>query len=139
VPQVPMSVASHRTVTFWNIHRCLNSNTFSFKLQIIVCCRFVIDLKTGTKDDGNIAFHFSACMSHVCCDTFRNRAWEKQYNTAWSPFAKGAAFDMFMVIKQEGYEVIVNGQMFCMFNHRMPLESVSRLTIWGDNKLKMKR
>ncbi|XP_076839553.1 verrucotoxin subunit beta-like [Brachyhypopomus gauderio] len=96
------------------------------------CNSFVINLKTGQRDDDDIAFHFESRVTYVVCNSFRNGNWEAESNTDWCPFAKGGAFDMFIVITPEGYEVIVNGQMFCTFKHRMSLETVSTLGIWGD-------
>uniref|UniRef100_A0A673IKZ0 Galectin n=1 Tax=Sinocyclocheilus rhinocerous TaxID=307959 RepID=A0A673IKZ0_9TELE len=39
-----------------------------------------------------------------------------------NPFKKGQPFEMFTVIKSEGYKVYVNGKELCTFKHRIPLE-----------------
>ncbi|XP_053478229.1 galectin-4-like [Ictalurus furcatus] len=44
----------------------------------------------------------------------------------------GAAFNMFVVLKLEGYEVYVNGLQYCTFKHCIPLETISSLGIRGD-------
>ncbi|XP_046719935.1 galectin-8-like [Silurus meridionalis] len=38
---------------------------------------------------------------------------------------------MVIVIKADGYEVIVNGKSHCMYRHRIALEKVSAVGIWG--------
>ncbi|KAI4889460.1 hypothetical protein NFI96_011630 [Prochilodus magdalenae] len=95
--------------------------------------RFEIDLMIGPKDDDDIAFHFNARIgdSSVVCNSFRAGKWENL--VPWEcPFVKGGAFDIFMVVKEDAYEVIVNGQVLCTFCHRLPLESVSTLYVGGD-------
>ncbi|KAL7852417.1 hypothetical protein SRHO_G00182020 [Serrasalmus rhombeus] len=95
---------------------------------------FTINLKTGQRSVDDIAFHFNSRVGtpSVVCNTFRNGQWQNQEVTSGGPFVKGGAFDLFMVVKPEGYEVIVNGYVYCMFWHRMPVESVSALNICGD-------
>ncbi|XP_036420761.1 verrucotoxin subunit beta-like [Colossoma macropomum] len=95
---------------------------------------FAINLKTGQRDGDDIAFHFNPRVGtpSVVRDSFRNGRWENPEETSGGPFVKGGGFDLFMVVKPEGYEVIVNGHVFCMFWHRMPVESVSALHIHGD-------
>ncbi|XP_017576081.1 stonustoxin subunit beta-like [Pygocentrus nattereri] len=95
---------------------------------------FTINLKTGQTDRDDIAFHFNPRVGtpSVVRNTFRNGQWQNQEETSGGPFVKGGAFDLFMVVKPEGYEVIVNGYVFCMYWHRMPVESVSALNIHGD-------
>ncbi|KAL7845523.1 hypothetical protein AOLI_G00237150 [Acnodon oligacanthus] len=95
---------------------------------------FSINLKVGQRDGDDIAFHFNPHVETPCVvrDSFRNGKWEKVETTPGGPFVKGGAFDLFMVVKPEGYEVIVNGYVFCMFWHRMPVESASVLYIRGD-------
>uniref|UniRef100_A0AAY5ECV8 Galectin n=1 Tax=Electrophorus electricus TaxID=8005 RepID=A0AAY5ECV8_ELEEL len=64
------------------------------------CHRFSINLKTGPKDHDDIALHFDNRITYVVCNSFRNGKWETESNTNWCPFAKGAAFDVFMVALQ---------------------------------------
>ncbi|XP_060755532.1 galectin-4-like [Neoarius graeffei] len=71
-------------------------------------------------------------MDSVVLNSCRNGTWESEESTTGGPFVKGGAFDIIMVIKPEGYEVIVNGLGFCTFNHRFPLDKVTTLDIRGD-------
>ncbi|XP_037399757.1 stonustoxin subunit beta-like [Pygocentrus nattereri] len=95
---------------------------------------FTINLKAGQREGDDIAFHFNPRVGtpSVVRNTFRNGQWQNAEETSGGPFVKGGAFDLFMVVKPEGYEVIVNGYVFCMYWHRMPVESVSALNIRGD-------
>ncbi|XP_034158235.2 cytolytic toxin-alpha [Pangasianodon hypophthalmus] len=93
------------------------------------CERFKINLQTGPKD---IALHFNPRMNSVVLNSCRNGTWENYIETPGGPFVKGGAFDIIMAIKEEGYEVIVNGLEYCTFNHRMPVDKVTTLGIWGD-------
>ncbi|XP_077087032.1 uncharacterized protein LOC143738852 [Siphateles boraxobius] len=95
--------------------------------------RFRIDFKTGTTDKHDIAFHFNPRMNHkVAMNSFRNGRWEAEESVSDNPFKKGEAFEMFTIIKPEGYQVYVNGKEQYTFKHRMPLEKVSALNIIGD-------
>ncbi|XP_077087054.1 galectin-4-like [Siphateles boraxobius] len=95
--------------------------------------RFGIHFKTGPSDDDDIAFHFNPRMgSNVAMNTFRDGKWEDAESVSDNPFKKGEAFEMFTVIKTEGYQVYVNGKEQYTFKHRMPLEKVSALNIIGD-------
>ncbi|XP_060754280.1 verrucotoxin subunit beta-like [Neoarius graeffei] len=96
------------------------------------CNRFEINLQTGLKYLHDIALHFNPRMHSVVLNSCRNGTWENYIETPGGPFVKGGAFDIIMVIKPEGYEVIVNGLGFCTFNHRFPLDKVTTLDIRGD-------
>uniref|UniRef100_A0AAR2JZA3 Galectin n=1 Tax=Pygocentrus nattereri TaxID=42514 RepID=A0AAR2JZA3_PYGNA len=87
---------------------------------------FTINLKTGQRSVDDIAFHFNPRVGtpSVVRNTFRNGQWQNAEETSGGPFVRGGAFDLFMVI--------VNGYVFCMYWHRMPVESVSAVNIHGD-------
>ncbi|XP_053090626.1 uncharacterized protein lgals4 isoform X2 [Pangasianodon hypophthalmus] len=94
---------------------------------------FTINFKMGGSDGEDIAFHINPQLGHhVTLNSFRNGIWETEESASDKPFTKGAAFNMFVVIKSEGYEVYVNGLELCTFKHRIPLENVSTLGICGD-------
>ncbi|XP_053533823.1 uncharacterized protein LOC108264058 isoform X2 [Ictalurus punctatus] len=94
---------------------------------------FAINFQTGQSDSDDIAFHFNPRIGkHVYLNSFRNASWEKEETAPDKLFTKGAAFNMFVVISSEGYEVYVNGVQLCIFKHRIPLESISTLAIFGD-------
>ncbi|XP_067246835.1 galectin-6 [Chanodichthys erythropterus] len=95
--------------------------------------KFTINVKTGQSVDDDIAFHFNPQMgSKVVMNSFRNKKWGAEESFSEMSFKKGQAFEMFIVIKSEGYQVYVNGKEQYTFKHRIPLEKVSALNIIGD-------
>ncbi|XP_047658995.1 uncharacterized protein LOC113663839 isoform X3 [Tachysurus fulvidraco] len=93
---------------------------------------FEINLQNGPKYPHDIAFHFNPRMSSVVLDSYRNKTWE---NAVWlpaGPFVRNAAFDIIMVINPECYKVLVNGQKYCTFKHRRPLDTVTAIFIKGN-------
>ncbi|XP_056099960.1 galectin-4-like [Rhinichthys klamathensis goyatoka] len=100
--------------------------------------RFAINFKTGSSKTDDTAFHFNPRMgSNVTMNSFRNGGWESEESVSDNPFKKGEAFEMFMVIKSEGYQIYVNGKEQYTFKHRIPLEKVSALNINGDVAVKL--
>ncbi|KAK3549073.1 hypothetical protein QTP70_030375 [Hemibagrus guttatus] len=95
--------------------------------------KFAINFQTGQSDRDDIAFHFNPHIGqYVCLNSYRNASWEQEESTSEKLFSKGAAFNMFIIINSEGYEVHMNGVQLCMFKHRIPLENISTLAILGD-------
>ncbi|XP_072551942.1 galectin-6-like [Salminus brasiliensis] len=95
--------------------------------------QFAINFKTGPSNEDDIAFHFKPCIGQkVALNSFRSGKWESEESASVEPFTKEAAFNMFVVITAEGYEVYVNGLKHSVFKHRIPVEKVSTLDIRGD-------
>nr|XP_009292173.1 uncharacterized protein si:dkey-151j17.4 isoform X3 [Danio rerio] len=100
--------------------------------------KFQINFKTGQSGSDDTAFHFNPRMGQiVAMNSFRNGKWETQESVSNNPFKKGEAFEMFTVIKSEGYQVYVNGKEHYTFKHRIPLEKVSTLSIVGGVSVKL--
>ncbi|XP_053532314.1 cytolytic toxin-alpha [Ictalurus punctatus] len=93
--------------------------------------RFEINLQTKEK---YIALHFNPRLdsNSVVRNSHRNGSWEREEVTPGGPFVKGGAFDIIMVVKPKGYEVMVNGLEYCTFNHRIPVDKVTTLGVRGD-------
>uniref|UniRef100_A0A3B1JMB3 Galectin n=1 Tax=Astyanax mexicanus TaxID=7994 RepID=A0A3B1JMB3_ASTMX len=93
---------------------------------------FAINLMLENRED--IAFHFNSRIetSSVVCDSCQGGWWTRKVEFYKSPFVKGSAFDIFMVVKPDNFKVIVNGHFFCEFQRRDPLEKVKDLNINGD-------
>uniref|UniRef100_A0A673N7M5 Galectin n=1 Tax=Sinocyclocheilus rhinocerous TaxID=307959 RepID=A0A673N7M5_9TELE len=97
--------------------------------------QFELNFKTGPSENDDIAFHFNARMDRkVVMNSFRNRGWEAEESVSDNPFKKGQPFEMFIVVKSEGYVV-----KLYTFKHRIPLEKVSMLNISGNvNNMSMR-
>lgn len=71
-------------------------------------CRFSINFKTGPTDKHDTAFHFNPRMgSKVVMNSFTNGKWGAEQSVSDNPFKKGEDFEMFIVIKSEGFQVVV--------------------------------
>uniref|UniRef100_A0A673N3L3 Galectin n=1 Tax=Sinocyclocheilus rhinocerous TaxID=307959 RepID=A0A673N3L3_9TELE len=69
---------------------------------------------TGPSENDDIAFHFNARMDRkVVMNSFRNRGWEAEESVSDNPFKKGQPFEMFIVVKSEGYVVCVLRHKTC--------------------------
>ncbi|XP_058606812.1 uncharacterized protein lgals4 [Onychostoma macrolepis] len=95
--------------------------------------RFEINFKTGQSSSDDFAFHFNPRMDQkVAMNSMINGNFGTEESVSDNPFKKGQPFEMFTVIKSEGYQVYVNGKDLYTFKHRIPLEKVSTLNISGD-------
>ncbi|XP_062409056.1 galectin-4-like [Sardina pilchardus] len=97
--------------------------------------RFNVNLQCGEFEGCDIAFHFNPRFDgwdKVVFNTFQNGDWEEQEKIHEMPFTKGEAFEMVIMVTSEGYQVNVNGKQFYMYQHRMPLDRVSALSIAGE-------
>ncbi|KAK2848359.1 hypothetical protein Q7C36_010041 [Tachysurus vachellii] len=95
--------------------------------------QFAINFKTGKNDGDDIAFHINPRIGDVLAlNSFRNGSWETEEHASVTAFTKEEALNMSIAINSEGYEVYVNGLHHCTFNHRIPVENISTLGIFGD-------
>ena len=51
------------------------------------------------------------------------------------PFRKGASFELVFMVLAEHYKVVVNGNPFYEYGHRVPLQMVTHLQVDGDLEL----
>lgn len=67
---------------------------------------FEINLQTGWCPESDIAFQFNPRIGQfVYLNSSRNGCWEMEESASIKPFTKETSFNMFIVIKSEGYEV----------------------------------
>lgn len=79
-----------------------------FPLIFFLLDRFTISFQTGESDGDDIAFRINPQLGNcVALNCFRNGIWETEESVSDKAFIKGAAFNMFVVIKSEGYEVCI--------------------------------
>ncbi|XP_062861120.1 galectin-4-like, partial [Trichomycterus rosablanca] len=85
---------------------------------------FEINFQTGQTDGDDIGFQFKPLVGqNIYLNSFRNDTWEQEEIVPDKSFTKGAAFIIFVFIKSDGYE------------HRIPLENISTLSVNGDVSL----
>ncbi|KAF5886872.1 neoverrucotoxin subunit beta-like [Clarias magur] len=90
---------------------------------------FELNLKVGPNERDKNIIHMKSYLSDVA---FRNAGWEKQEWIRDPIFAEGEAFDVFILVGQIGYYVIVNGRYFYEFNEYIPISDVSVIHISGN-------
>ncbi|XP_027946464.1 galectin-4 isoform X1 [Eumetopias jubatus] len=61
--------------------------------------------------------------------------WGSEEKKRSMPFRKGAAFELVFMVQAEHYKVVVNGNPFYEFGHRLPLQMVTHLQVDGDVEL----
>ncbi|XP_062860745.1 galectin-4-like isoform X2 [Trichomycterus rosablanca] len=94
---------------------------------------FAINFCTGPSEGDDIAFYFNPRIGQfTALNSFKNGQWETEASAPDKPFTAGAPFYMIVVITSNDYEVYVNDQIFCMFNHRIPFEKVNTIRVVGD-------
>ncbi|XP_027035056.2 cytolytic toxin-alpha-like [Tachysurus fulvidraco] len=94
---------------------------------------FEINLRPTESLDSDLTFY--ACFKFgdsITLNTRRGQDWEGTEYIPSCPITNGSAYDMFLVAKQEGWEVNINGQKVYLFMHRLPVEKSTTLGIFGD-------
>ncbi|XP_035240193.1 uncharacterized protein LOC118209142, partial [Anguilla anguilla] len=96
---------------------------------------FAINLQYGTMTDSDIAFHFNPRFEPsekvVVFNSFKNGSWENEERVNQMPFQPGTNFGLVFIVTKQGYKVLINGEQFYVFKHRMPVQQVSALKITG--------
>ncbi|XP_012630682.1 galectin-10 [Microcebus murinus] len=95
-----------------------------------------VDFHTGTNDKSDIAFHFRVYFGrHVVMNSFEEGGWKHEVRLTHMPFAQGRAFELRILVLHDEYQVVVNGQHYFGFAHRLKPESVKMVHVWRDVSL----
>ncbi|XP_004636847.1 galectin-4 [Octodon degus] len=100
--------------------------------------RFFVNFVVGSSPGSDIAFHFNPRFDgwdKVVFNTKQGGQWGEEERKRSMPFSKGAAFELVFMILQEHYKVVVNGNSFYEYKHRLPLQMVTHLNVDGDLQL----
>uniref|UniRef100_A0A8C9KZ02 Galectin n=1 Tax=Phocoena sinus TaxID=42100 RepID=A0A8C9KZ02_PHOSS len=100
--------------------------------------RFFVNFEVGQGPEADVAFHFNPRFDgwdKVVLNTRHNGNWGKEEKKRSMPFSKGAAFELVFMVLAEHYKVVVNGDPFYEFGHRIPLQMVTHLHVDGDLQL----
>ncbi|KAI4878427.1 hypothetical protein NFI96_016455, partial [Prochilodus magdalenae] len=115
-----------------------NRNASSSQQPSFVIClrsfqRFTINFRCGPSNKDDTAFHFNPrCGQKVAMNSLQKGKWAREEVAAHKPFSRGATFSMYVVIGAEGFEVYVNSVKHSTFKHRLPVEKVSHIEIFGN-------
>ncbi|XP_066205671.1 galectin-4 [Saccopteryx leptura] len=100
--------------------------------------RFFVNFTVGQGPGADIAFHFNPRFDgwdKVVFNAQQGGRWGNEEKKRSMPFSKGAAFELVFLVMAEHYKVVVNGNPFYEFGHRLPLQMVTHLQVDGDLEL----
>ncbi|KAM9302163.1 galectin-12 [Gastrophryne carolinensis] len=100
--------------------------------------RFQVDFQCGcsTRPRSDVAFHFnprfSSSNAHIICNTLRKDQWLDELKCSDAPLQKGDSFVLLFLFLADKVKVSIGGKHFLDFSHRLPLNDVDTLGIYGD-------
>ncbi|XP_042776307.1 galectin-4 [Panthera leo] len=100
--------------------------------------RFSVNFVAGQHAGSDIAFHFNPRFDgwdKVVFNSMQGGKWGSEEKKRSMPFRKGTAFELVFMVQAEHYKVVVNGNPFYEFGHRLPLQMVTHLQVDGDLEL----
>ncbi|XP_040099894.1 galectin-9 isoform X3 [Oryx dammah] len=95
--------------------------------------RFAVNLQTGYHDH-DIAFHFNPRFEeggYVVCNTKQRGSWGPEERKMQMPFQRGSSFELCFQVQSSEFRVIVNGNLFTQYAHRVPFHRVDAICITG--------
>ncbi|KAM6128357.1 galectin-8 isoform 3-T4 [Pterocles gutturalis] len=103
--------------------------------------RFQVDLQCGSsiKPRADVAFHFNPRFKRsgcVVCNTLEREKWGWEEITYEMPFQKGKLFEIVIMVLKDKFQVTVNKKHLLLYNHRISLERIDTLGIYGKVQIK---
>ncbi|KFQ89024.1 Galectin-8 [Phoenicopterus ruber ruber] len=103
--------------------------------------RFQVDLQCGSsiKPRADVAFHFNPRFKRsgcIVCNTLESEKWGWEEITYEMPFQKGKSFEIVIMILKDKFQVSVNKKHLLLYNHRISLERINTLGIYGKVQIK---
>ncbi|XP_030304271.1 galectin-8 isoform X1 [Calypte anna] len=98
--------------------------------------RFQVDLQCGSsiKPRADVAFHFNPRFKRsgcIVCNTLEREKWGWEEITYEMPFQKGKSFEIVIMVLKDKFQVSVNKKHLLLYNHRVSLERIDTLGIYG--------
>ncbi|XP_009986130.1 PREDICTED: galectin-8 [Tauraco erythrolophus] len=98
--------------------------------------RFQVDLQCGSsvKPRADVAFHFNPRFKRsgcIVCNTLERERWGWEEITYEMPFQKGKSFEIVIMVLKDKFQVTVNKKHLLLYNHRISLERIDTLGIYG--------
>ncbi|XP_045693361.1 galectin-9-like isoform X4 [Phyllostomus hastatus] len=100
--------------------------------------RFVVNFQTGFSDQ-DIAFHFNPRFEeggYVVCNTKQKGSWGTEERKMQMPFQRGNPFQLCFLVQSREFQVMVNGNFFTQYSHRVPFHKVDTISVTGTVGLK---
>ncbi|EOA98310.1 Galectin-8, partial [Anas platyrhynchos] len=103
--------------------------------------RFQVDLQCGSsiKPRADVAFHFNPRFKRsgcIVCNTLEREKWGWEEITYEMPFEKGKSFEVAIMILKDKFQVTVNKKHLLLYNHRISLQRIDTLGIYGKVHIK---
>ncbi|XP_069708492.1 galectin-8 isoform X5 [Phaenicophaeus curvirostris] len=98
--------------------------------------RFQVDFQCGSsiKPRADVAFHFNPRFKRsgcIVCNTLEQEKWGWEEITYEMPFQKGKSFEIVIMILKDKFQVSVDKKHVVLYNHRVSLERIDTLGIYG--------
>lgn len=104
--------------------------------------RFQIDFQCGssTSPRSDVAFHFNPRFKgwywgQVICNTLQNASWGWEEKTYPMPIAPGKPFEVIFLVLPHKFQVSSNGKFLLSYKHRINLDKIDTLGIYGQVKI----
>ncbi|CAO2626156.1 Lgals4 [Lemmus lemmus] len=100
--------------------------------------RFHVNFSVGQDEGADIAFHFNPRFDgwdKVVFNTKQSGQWGSEEKKKSMPFQRGSHFELVFLVMPEHFKVVVNGNPFYEYGHRLPLQMVTHLDVDGDLEL----
>ncbi|XP_029449680.1 galectin-8 isoform X2 [Rhinatrema bivittatum] len=104
------------------------------RFHVNFTCR---DRKSESYDD--VAFHFNPRFKRsgcIVCNTLQEEKWGREEITYKMPFEKGKLFKAIFLVFSDNFQVAVNDKHLLQYNHRINLEKVNEIAVYGNVKLR---
>ncbi|KAM5163796.1 galectin-8 [Mantella aurantiaca] len=99
--------------------------------------RFQIDFQCGGSEvpRSDVAFHFNPRFKgsgQIVCNTLENEKWGSEEKTYQMPFTKGNQFQVIFLVLRHKFQVSSNGRHLLSYRHRIKLDKIDTLGIYGN-------
>ncbi|XP_035225612.1 galectin-5-like, partial [Stegodyphus dumicola] len=99
---------------------------------------YSVNLQNGTNDGhrSDIALHLSPVFSpppRIVRNSLENQNWgpEESHGSSF-PFSRGQGFEILILVEVDHFKIAIDGQHFTEFYYRLPLHSISHISVDGD-------
>ncbi|XP_070620657.1 galectin-4-like isoform X2 [Erythrolamprus reginae] len=95
--------------------------------------RFRVDFAWARESEADISLHFNPRFDGdvIVLHTYKGQEWENQ-EVYEMPLQKGKKFKIVFMVNQAEYQIMINGNFFCTYKHRLPPQMVQVIRISGD-------
>ncbi|XP_036125586.1 galectin-9-like [Molossus molossus] len=95
--------------------------------------QFAVNFQIG-HSDSDIAFHFNPRFEgegYVVCNTKQRGYWGSEERKMGNPFKRGIPFEIRFLVQSSQFQVMVNGNFFTQYTHRVPIHRVDTISFTG--------